>query len=85
MTLIRNRMDAVYTDKLDGKVTEDFRQRKMGDWQLEEQRAGMALDGLTLAGMSNWALDAEKVFDLANHAYYLYLSQDPTEKAKLLK
>jgi hypothetical protein len=45
----------------------------------------MALDGLTLAGTTNRALDAEKVFELADHAYYLYLSQNPTERAKLLR
>ena len=31
------------------------------------------------------ALDAQRVFELANKAYLLYLSQDFTEKAKLLR
>jgi hypothetical protein len=43
MSLIRNRMDAAYTDKLDGKVTEDSWQRKMGDWQMGETQVRMAL------------------------------------------
>jgi hypothetical protein len=69
MTHIRNRMDAAYTDKLDGKVTEDFWQRKMGEWQIEEHQVKMALNGLACAETSDRALDAEKVFELANRAY----------------
>jgi hypothetical protein len=33
----------------------------------------------------NRALDAQKVFELANKAYSLYFSQDSTERAKLLR
>jgi len=40
-----------------------------------EQQAKMALDGLASAETSDRALDAEKMFELANLAYYLYLSQ----------
>ncbi len=85
ITLVRNRMDAAYADKLDGKISEDFWLRKTGDWQMEEQQAKMALDGLRSAETIDRALNAEKVFELANRAYYLYLSQDSTEKAKLLR
>ncbi len=85
ITLVRNRMDAAYADKLDGKISEDFWLRKTGDWQMEEQQAKMALDGLRSAETTDRALNAEKVFELANRAYYLYLSQDSTEKAKLLR
>jgi hypothetical protein len=37
-----------YTDKLDGKVPEDFLERKMSDWRLEEQ-VKMAIEGLNSA------------------------------------
>lgn len=36
LTLIRNRMDAAYADKLDGKIPEDFWDRKMSEWRAEE-------------------------------------------------
>ena len=78
-------MDAARTDKLDGKISEEFWQRKMSDWQMEEQQAKMALDGLSSVETSDRALDAGKVFELANRAYYLYLSQDSGERAKLLR
>src|ERR1035441_7237264 len=46
LTGIRNRMDAAYTDKLDGKISEEFWERKMHDWQMEEQQVKMAIQGL---------------------------------------
>ena len=30
------RMDAAYSDKLDGKISEEFWQRKQADWETEE-------------------------------------------------
>jgi hypothetical protein len=39
-------MDSAYIDKLDGKIPEDFWERKMIEWRAEEQQAKLALDGL---------------------------------------
>jgi site-specific DNA recombinase len=85
LTAIRTRMDAAYIDKLDGKITEDFWERKTSDWRNEEQQVKMAIDGLTVAERSDRAIDAQKVFELSNKAYLLYVSQDSGEKAKLLR
>jgi site-specific DNA recombinase len=85
LTGIRHRMDAAYTDKLDGKIAEDFWERKMGDWRTEEQEVKIAIQGLSNADMSDKAVDAERIFELANKAYSLYVSQNPVEKAKLLR
>jgi hypothetical protein len=35
---VRRRMDSAYTDKLDGKITEEFWQRKQAECQAEEAR-----------------------------------------------
>ena len=78
-------MDAAYADKLDGKIPEDFWERKMVDFQSEEQQVKMAIEGLKQAETSDRALDAERIFELANKAHLLYISQDFTEKAKLLR
>lgn len=43
---IHRRMDGVYADKLDGKVPEDFCERKMADFRAEEQQVKMATQGL---------------------------------------
>jgi site-specific DNA recombinase len=85
LTAIRDRMDAAYSDKLDGKIAEDFWARKMGDWRIEEQQVKMAIQGLTSAETGDKALDAERIFELANKAHSLYVSQNPVEKAKLLR
>jgi hypothetical protein len=85
LTGIRNRMDGAYTDKLDGKIPEDFWERKMSDWRMEEQQIKMAIQGLSDAATGDKALDAQRIFELANKAYSLYASQNPVEKAKLLR
>jgi site-specific DNA recombinase len=82
---IHNRMDGAYTDKLDGKIPEDFWERKMNAWRTEEQQIKVAIQGLNNGRAGDKALDAQKIFELANKAYSLYVSQNPVEKAKLLK
>ena len=34
---VRHRIDQAYTDKLDGRITDEFWNRKTEDWQAEEQ------------------------------------------------
>jgi hypothetical protein len=85
LTAIRNRMDAAYVDKLDGKISEDFWQRKNSEWQVDELQVKMAIDGLAGAEIGDRAMDAQRVLELANKAHLLYLTQSSTEKAKLLR
>jgi site-specific DNA recombinase len=81
---VRDRMDRAYTDKLDGKIPEDFWQRRMDDWRKEEHQIKSALERFQ-AGDVDRAADAERTFELANKAYSLYVSHDSSEKADLLK
>lgn len=85
LTAIHKRMDGAYADKLDGKIPEDFWERKMSDWPMEEQQVKMAIQGLSDAETTDRALDAQRIFELANKAHLLYVSRDSTEKAKLLR
>src|SRR5215469_14486945 len=85
LATIRKRIDDAYTDKLDRTITADFWERKSNDWRIEEQQVKMAIEGLKIAETSDRALDAQRIFELANKAYLRYVSQDSTEKAKLLK
>jgi site-specific DNA recombinase len=85
LTAVRKRMDAAYVDKLDAKISEEFWERKASDWRLEEQQVEMAIQGLDSTDSGNRALDALYAFELANKAHSLYISQNPTEKAKLLR
>jgi site-specific DNA recombinase len=84
LTAIRNRIDQAYLDKLDGKITEDFWSRKSTDWSKEEQQVQMAIQRLE-EEKPDQLLNAKKTLELANKAYFLYLTQTPEEQAKLLK
>jgi DNA invertase Pin-like site-specific DNA recombinase len=85
LSAIRSRMDAAYVDKLEHKIPEDFWERKMNQWRMEEQQVKMAIQGLNNAETGDRALDAQRIFELANKAHSLYLSQNLIEKAKLLR
>jgi hypothetical protein len=43
---------------------------------MEEQQVKMAIHGLSSTETGDRALDAQKVFELANKAYSLYISQN---------
>ena len=79
LTGIRNRMDAAYADKLDGKIPEDFWERKMSDWRMDEQQVEMAILGLSGAETVDFALNAKQTLELANKAYLRYVSHDFAE------
>jgi DNA invertase Pin-like site-specific DNA recombinase len=81
---VRRRMDQAYTDKLDGRISEEFWQRKMIGWQAEEQRIESAMAGLKESG-SDRLLNVKRILELANKAYFLYLTRKPAEQAELLR
>lgn len=85
LAAIRSRQDQAYTDKLDGKIPEDFWERRMGEWRREEQQIKTAIDRIDKGDVNDRAVEAERVFELANRAYPLYASYDHVDKARLLK
>jgi site-specific DNA recombinase len=84
LAAVRRRMDQGYQDKLDGKIPEDFWERKMSEWRAEEQRIQTAINHVSESSMDR-LLSANRILELANKAYSLYLTQNPTEQAKLLR
>jgi hypothetical protein len=78
-------MDAAYSDKLDGKIPEDFWERRMSDWRMEEQQVKMAVQGLGNTETGDRVLNVQRIFELANKAYYLYFTMDTAERANLLR
>jgi hypothetical protein len=78
-------MDSEYTDKLDGQISEDCWQRKQADWLSEELRLKGQIAGLEEAKTGNRLLDVQRTSELAEKAYYLYLTRKPAEQAELLK
>jgi site-specific DNA recombinase len=81
---VHRRMDQAYQDKLDGKISEEFWIRKSAEWQAEEQQVLASVQSLK-APRPERLLDAARILELANKAYFLYVKQPPAEKAKLLK
>ena len=68
LTGIRNRMDAAYAayaDKLDGKIPEDFWERRMSDWRMEEQQVKMAIQGLSGVETGDLVLNAQRLFTVS--------------------
>jgi site-specific DNA recombinase len=80
---VRNRLDQAYLDKLDGKIPEELWIRKSAEWQAEVQQIQMATRAVGEIKPERM-LDAAKILELANKAYFLYVKQSPAEKAKLL-
>jgi hypothetical protein len=56
LAVIRERIDKAYADELDGKIPEEFWQRKMSEWQEEERRIEAAETGLTSSPTENRSL-----------------------------
>ena len=80
---VRHRIDQAYQDKVDGKIPEGFWMRKSTEWQAEEQQ--IVAQQAPVAPKTDRVLDLTRILELANKAYFLYVSQSPAEKGKLLK
>jgi site-specific DNA recombinase len=81
---VRGRIERAYVDKLDGKISEEFWEKRSADWSHEEQQIVMAMEGLKQQSPER-IIDGVRILELANKAYFLYLKQPPAEKAKLLR
>ena len=57
----------------------------MTEWNAEERQTKHAIDALGADGSNDVPLNAQRVLELANKAYFLYISQNSEEKAKLLR
>jgi site-specific DNA recombinase len=78
-------MDSAYSDKLDGKISEDFWQRRQAEWQSEELRITSRLAGLKEPTQENSLADVHRILELSQNAHSMYVKQNPTEKAQLLR
>jgi site-specific DNA recombinase len=76
--------ERAYTDKLDGKITEEFWETRFAAWNREEQQVLFALRELEHQS-PNRILDGVRILELANKACFLYLKQSPAEQGKLLR
>jgi site-specific DNA recombinase len=84
LSAVRRRIEQSYLDKLDGKISEEFWSAKHSEWQQEADGIALALVGLQTASPER-LLTANRILELANKAYSLYLRQNPGEQGKLLR
>jgi hypothetical protein len=82
---LHSRMDSAYKDKLEGTISLDFWQRMQRDFESEELRHKSLLEGSSEADTGQKMLDMQRVLELAQKAYFLYLTQKPAEKVELLR
>ncbi|MCE5216059.1 recombinase family protein [bacterium] len=83
LTKIQARMDRAYEDKLDGRISEDFWQRKSSEWRASRLELQAAIERHQRA--AELYLEAGvQVLRLAMRAYPLWLHQPQTGKRKLL-
>jgi hypothetical protein len=54
------------------------------EWELEEQQVMIAMQGLEQAS-PDVLLNAKRILELANKAYFLYVTQNPAEQGQLLQ
>jgi hypothetical protein len=74
---LRRRLEQVYVDRLDAKITEEFWEAKSAEWQEEEQTLLASLRELERAENPERSLDRVRILELANKAHSLYVTQTP--------
>ena len=81
---VKNRLDQLYIDKLDGKVSEDFWLEKSQAWEPDQLRLVSQIRAHQLADHRYYD-DGFKILELASKAHELYSKQPPEQKNNFLK
>ena len=75
----------MYEDKLDGKIDDEFRTRKMNEWREQERRLESEWSRFKVGVTEDIVLTAKYILEPANQAHFLYLTRSHAERALLLK
>jgi site-specific DNA recombinase len=82
-TKLQNRIDAMYVDKLDGRIDTVFFDRKAADWRTEQERLLRTIEDHHAANRT-YLDDGVRLLELAQRGYSLFKKQEPREKRRLL-
>jgi site-specific DNA recombinase len=82
-TRLGNRINAMYIDKLDGKIGGDFYDQKAGEWREEQRRLQRDIDRHEAAEQS-YMDEGVQILELARNAQALFERQPAREKRRLL-
>jgi len=85
LAAVRTRMDQIYEDKLDGKVSAEFWDRKQTEYRDQERALQIQIARSSEPLTQEHTLTAKRIFELATSAYSLYLTRNPAEQGQLLK
>ena len=80
---LRGRIDAMYIDKLDGKITQVFYERKSEEWRKEQTEILRKIEKHEGANYT-YLNEGVKLLELAQKAVFLYDKQNMLEKRRLL-
>ena len=80
---LQRRIDAIYIDKLDGKISEDFFDRMRAQWRDEQDRCARDIERHQLADDS-YMDEGIELLKLAKNAHRIFALQPPGEKSRML-
>jgi site-specific DNA recombinase len=80
---LQDRIDAMYMDKLDGRIDNAFFDRKAADLRSEQCRVMCDIETHQNANQT-YIEEGVRLLDLAHRVHTLFENQPPTEKRKLL-
>src|SRR5439155_26716064 len=83
LAALRTRVDQLYEDKLDGKITEDFWTRKQAEYSDQERSLETALSSLNRPVTADSLLNVQRIFELANRAHFSLPYAGPRGKRRI--
>jgi site-specific DNA recombinase len=81
---VQNKLDRAYDDRLSGHITDELWTRKSVEWQRELEEIRRETSRHEKAS-SDYSVTGSKILELAKNAHSLFIQQDPTQQARLLK
>src|SRR4029077_5041616 len=80
---LQRRIDAMYVDKLDGRVGVAFFDKMSAEWRAEQLRCQREIDRHQEADKS-YMDEGAQILELARNAQQLFARQEPRQKRRLL-
>ncbi|PJB72082.1 MAG: hypothetical protein CO093_03745 [Alphaproteobacteria bacterium CG_4_9_14_3_um_filter_47_13] len=80
---LETRIDGMYVDKLDGKISESFFEEKSKAWREEQKKILAKMDKLQNASQT-YIEEGIQLLELAQNAGFLFMKQSAHEKRRLL-
>jgi site-specific DNA recombinase len=80
---LQTRVDAMYLDKLDGRIEAGFFDRKSSEWRREQDRLLCSIEEHQSANQT-YMEEGIRLLELTQRAHSLFQRQEPREKRRLL-